>query len=125
MKIMSIKLIGRSIVLLCFLCIMALSWQSLMPPAWAASCPKGAYCTSNCDDLPGVIEARTPFYYEGEFDPQCIGNLGEQGIRFREEGNRSMMVIILTTYTPFPFTSEWVGRREGNPSSWHFQQYHA
>ncbi len=113
-------------VFICLLTITAfLALGSFVGTASASNCPNGTSCPKRCDDFAQVMEERTPFYYEGDFVDSCVTTLNQSGIRVREEGTGSASVIILTTIKPFPFRSEWVGRRGRTPDSWYFEQYKA
>jgi len=90
--------------------------------AWATDC-SGNVCPIGCGDFAGVMETRQPFYYAGEFEEACVNVLAGEGIRVREEGASPDAIIILTTNRPFPFVSEWVGRRARNPVAWRFEKY--
>lgn len=107
--------------LLIALCSLVITLQ----PVAAAYCPDGVHCTNQCGDLPAVMEMRSPFYYEGKLGGTCTETLSESGIRVRVEGKGAASVLILTTGKPFPFRSEWVGRKGRTPDSWYFEQYHA
>lgn len=107
------------------ICSTTLLFGSFSAPASAIYCPKGVSCPGQCDDFAKIMEERTPFYYTGDFDDSCIITLSQAGIRVREEGTGSTSVYILTTNKPFPFRSEWVGRKGRTPDSWYFEQYKA